>query len=50
MNAKDKKINKNLKLCKTFNFSKKADTFTNLIIIGDSTNVMNAGIALHEKL
>ena len=50
MNAKDKKINKNLNLCKKFDFSRKPDTFTNLIIIGDSTNEMNAGVALHEQL
>ena len=50
MNTKDKKINKNLNLCKKFSFSKRADTITNLIIIGDSTNEMNAGVALHEEL
>ena len=48
MNARDKKINKNLHLCKKFDFSKKSDTFTNLVIIGDSTNEMNAGVTLHE--
>jgi hypothetical protein len=50
MNTKDKKINKKLNLCKKFSFSRKTDTITNLIIIGDSTNEMNAGIALHEEL
>jgi hypothetical protein len=50
MNYKDNKINKNLKLCKKFNFSTKPETFTNLIIIGDSTNEMNAGVSLHEQL
>ena len=50
MNYKDKKINSNLKLCKKFTFSKKSECLTNLIIIGDSTNEMNAGIALHEHL
>jgi hypothetical protein len=50
MNSKDNKINKNLNLCKKFSFSKRTDIMTNLIIIGDSTNEMNAGVALHEEL
>jgi len=44
MNIKDKKINNNLKLCRKFNFEKNSVCFTNLIVIGDSTNEMNAGI------
>jgi hypothetical protein len=45
---KDRKINKNLKLCS--NFKLKPECLINLIVVGDSTNEMRAGLELHDYL
>ena len=46
----DIQINQELGLFNEFNFQNNEEITTNLIIVGDSSNEMQAGVALHKYL